>query len=106
MGKYKLTDEHRKQLKPWADKWIKNSMSTEPCTPYLEEIRDNVEGLYRSAGLTPPPRHRIILVPSPFIARFAGGFASWIWYLRKNKKSYAATRAATQIGRASCRERV
>ena len=23
-----ITDEHQAQLKPWADKWIKNAMST------------------------------------------------------------------------------
>ena len=29
---YELTPEHRAQLKPWADRWIANAMSTEPMT--------------------------------------------------------------------------
>lgn len=28
--KYKLTPEHEAQLRPWADKWIANAMSTKP----------------------------------------------------------------------------
>ena len=28
--KYTLTDEHQSQLKPGADKWIANAMSTAP----------------------------------------------------------------------------
>ena len=39
-------------------------------------------------------RSRIIFVPSPFVARFAGGFAAGLWWLRKNG-NIAATRAAT-----------
>jgi hypothetical protein len=46
--------------------------------------------MYESAGLEPPPSDRIVFVPSPFVARFAAGFASWIWHKRS-----AATRAAT-----------
>ena len=107
MKKYSLTEEHRAQLKPWADKWIANAMSTAPMTEEEKEIcRDAVEGLYRAADLVPPPRHRIVFVSSPFILRFASGFAAAIWHLRgKNKKSVsaatnyatdAATRAATR----------
>jgi hypothetical protein len=54
-------------------------------------MKDAAEALYRAAKLTPPPRYRIIIVPSPFVLRFAGGFASWIW----SKRSHAATHAAT-----------
>src|SRR5579883_1733118 len=99
--KYSLTEEHRAQLKPWADRWIKNAMST---TAMTEEDRviciDAVKRLYREAKLEPPPDHRIIFVSSPFVMRFAAGFAAWIWYLRKNNAATddatdAATRAAT-----------
>jgi len=95
MKKYELTPEHREQLKPWADKWIANAMSTAAMTDDDRRISiDAVKKLYQAANLTPPPDHRIIFVPSPFVARFAGGFAAWIWYSRRNGKN-AATGAAT-----------
>jgi len=79
MKKYTLTDEHRAQLKPWAERWIKNAMSTAPMTESDREIcRDAVKRLYQAANLTPPPDHRIVFVPSPFVLRFAGGFAAAI----------------------------
>ena len=97
--KYELTDEHRAQLKPWADKWIANAMSTKPMDEAeRERMCDVVEGLYRAANLMPPPRHRIVFVPSPFVLRFAGGFAAAIWWMRRNvgkPATYDATRAAT-----------
>lgn len=40
MNKYKLTEEHKKQLKPWADKWLANAMSTKPMD---EEARNVVD---------------------------------------------------------------
>ena len=101
MNKYELTDDHRAQLPAWRDKWIANAMSTAPMTDKEREIcRDAVRRLYQAANLPPPPR--IVFVPSPFVLRFAGGFASAIWYLRKSVDSsiaktatYAATRDAT-----------
>jgi hypothetical protein len=33
--------------------------------------REAVKGLYLAANLTPPPDHRIVFVPSPFVMRFA-----------------------------------
>ena len=100
--KYTLTEEHRALLPAWRDKWIANAMNTKPMTDYdREQTRIAIKGLYESAGLTPPPDERIVFVPSPFVARFAGGFAAAIWWMRKNKKknvddaTYAATRDAT-----------
>ena len=53
---YSLTDEHRAQLKPWAERWIANAMSTAAMTEEDREVcRDAVEGLYRAANLEPPP---------------------------------------------------
>src|ERR1019366_8802569 len=98
MKKYELTEEHRKQLPAWRDKWITNAMSTKAMDDNDKiEMRKAIKGLYESAKLTPPTDNRIIFVPSPFVARFAGGFASAIWYLRSNKikEINAATRAAT-----------
>lgn len=102
MEKYKLTDEHEKQLKPWADKWIANALSTRPMDENEKSIcRQAVKGLYRAANLEPPPDHRIVFVSSPFIGSFAAGFAAAIWHLRKKNKqknsdaTYDAIDAAT-----------
>jgi hypothetical protein len=102
MKKYSFTDhpEHKEQLKPWADKWIANAMSTVGMTEIDREIcRDAVRRLYAAANLTPPSPERIIFVPSPFVLRFAAGFAAEIWRKRAHATadcaSYAATVAAT-----------
>ena len=98
MKTYTLTEEHRAQLKPWADKWIANAMSTTPMDDVdRAAMRVAVRGLYEAARLEPPPDHRIVFVPSPFVLRLAGGFAAAIWYLRSksNDATYAATHAAT-----------
>jgi hypothetical protein len=95
--KYTLTDEHRARLPEWRDKWIANAMST--CAmddTDRDAVRVAVKGLYEAAGLTPPPEHRIVFVSSPFVLRFAAGFAAWIWYRRKYPTTFAATFAATR----------
>ena len=87
MKKYELTEEHRAQLKPHTDWWIKNALSTKAMDDHdRSEMRKAIKGLYESANLVPPPDERIVFVPSPFVARFAGGFAAAIWWLRNNKK--------------------
>lgn len=103
MKKYKLTKEHEAQLKPWADKWIANAMSTKPMDDHdRDQMRIAIKGLYEAADLAPPPDRRIVFVPSPFVATFAGGFAAAIWWKRKNsqddikKATTAATWAATR----------
>ena len=95
--KYTLTDEHRAQLGPWAQRWTANAMSTKAMDDAdRKAVRVAIRGLYEAASLIPPPDHRIVFVPSPFVARFAAGFAAWIWYTRKQKKTAsAATYAAT-----------
>src|ERR1700738_5163785 len=94
--RYELTDEHRKEFKPWADYWTKNAMSTDAMTDEDREICiESVYGLYASANL-PPPKH-IVFVPSPFVLRFAGGFAAAIWHNFKNDATYDATYDATHI---------
>ena len=93
MKKYTLTEDHRARLKPWADKWIANAISTKPMDEEEREIcRKAVIGLYAAANLHPP---RIVFAPSPFVVRFAGGFSAAIWFKRKTTNARAATRAAT-----------
>ena len=97
MKKYSLTEAHRKELDGWAKKWIANAMSTEPMSEKEKETcRLAVRGLYEAAGLTPPPDHRIVFVPSPFVLRFAGGFAASIWHKRKRGDNLSATSSATR----------
>ena len=91
---YSLTDEHRAQLKPWADKWIANAMSTAAMTDEDRRIcHEAVIGLYAAAGLKAP---RVVFVPSPFVGAFTTGFASWIWHQRGYAATGAATYAATR----------
>jgi len=92
-AKYTLTEEHRAQLAPWAERWIRAAMSTAAMSEDdRAACRVAVRGLYEAAGLVPPPDHRIVFVASPFVLRFAAGWAAWIWYCRRRS---AATRAAT-----------
>lgn len=78
---YVLTDEHRAQLKPWAQRWIANAMSTKPMDDDdRAKCVEAVYGMYEAAGLKRP---RVVFVPSPFVARFAAGFAAAIWHVRK-----------------------
>ena len=95
MKKYTLTDEHRAQIPAWRDRWIANAMRTRPMDDTdRAAMRVAIRGLYEAAGLTPPPDHRIVFVPSPFVARFAGGIAAAIWW-RRSHSSTAATHDAT-----------
>jgi len=94
---YELTPEHRAQLKPWADRWIANAMSTAPMTDEDKRLCEiAVNGMYDAANLT-RPKH-IVFVPSPFVLRVAGGLAAAAWYTSRNPTraaTSAATRAAT-----------
>ena len=54
MKKYELTEEHKKELGPWADKFIKNTMSTNQMDDTDREIcRKAVREIYLSANLIP-----------------------------------------------------
>lgn len=105
MKKYTLTDEHRAQIPAWRDRWIANAMRTRPMDDTdRAAMRVAIRGLYEAAGLTPPPDHRIVFVPSPFVARFAGGIAAAIWWRRSHSSTaathdatYAAIRAAADV---------
>ncbi len=72
--KYELTPEHREQLKPWAEKWIANGMSTKPMDDDDKAAMvEALKGQYEAANL--PWHGRVVFVPSPVVARFAAG--SW-----------------------------
>lgn len=85
---YRLTPEHREQLKPWADKWIANAMSTQKMTAEDREVcRAAVTGLYKAAKLEPP--RNTVFVSSPFVLAFAGGFSAATWWASKNQPQAA-----------------
>lgn len=85
---YRLTPEHREQLKPWADRWIANAMSTQKMTAEDREVcRAAVTGLYKAAKLEPP--RNTVFVSSPFVLAFAGGFSAATWWASKNQPQAA-----------------
>jgi len=99
MRKYSFDDhpEHRAELEAWRDKWIANAMSTKPMDDEEREIcRKAVIKMYADIGL---PEPNIVFVQSPFILRFATGFAAEIWKRRgRNSDATAvAIRAATAV---------
>ena len=80
-------------MKAISDLWIKRAMRTDPIE--LVKITDAIKRLYAAANLKEP---RVIIVPSPRIMAFSGGFSAAIWWLRKNPNNpfmYAATDDAT-----------
>jgi len=75
--KYELTERHRKELKPWADRWIANAMSTKQMDDEEKEItKKAILGIYAAAKLPAPKK--IVFVSSPLTMTFAGGFAAAI----------------------------
>jgi hypothetical protein len=89
---YNLTEEHRGELKPWADMWIANALSTKAMddTDRAATV-EAINGLYESADL-PRPKN-IVFVPSPFVLRFAGGFAAAEWYKHHKQEEEAGKEA-------------
>lgn len=75
-----ITDAEKVAIDAHAKKWIANAMNTAPVDPV--RISSAVRDLYRVSGLKEP---RVVVVSSPRIMAFAGGFASAILWLRKNK---------------------
>jgi hypothetical protein len=60
---YELTEEHRAQLKPWADKWIANAQNTTPMDDKdRDAMRVAVNGLYDAAKLGAPGADRVLRV--------------------------------------------
>ena len=89
-----VTAQETEALKAHAAKWIANAMSTAPVAP--ERLVPAIKSLYAAAGLKEP---RVVIVASPRVMAFAGGFAAAIWWARKNGKmkfSGAPTNEATR----------
>jgi hypothetical protein len=98
-----ITAEEKARLDAHAAKWIANAMSTEPVAP--GRLVPAIKALYAAAGLKEP---RVVIVPSPLVMVFAGGFAAAIWWARKNNSkalrdrlafnsaTYSATLSATR----------
>lgn len=91
-----ITDAERQAMAENVKLWTARAFRTDPIEP--DKITGAIRGLYSAAHLKQP---RIIIVPSPFVMALAGGFASAIWYSRKqgwnatSAATDAATRAAT-----------
>jgi hypothetical protein len=95
---YTLTDEHKAQFAPWKKKWQDNASSTKPMdTEDTSVTRKAIVGMYQAANMAPPRANRIVFVASPFIARFAAGFAAWIWYLRDKGRAAECDQAIATI---------
>ena len=88
-----ITAAEKIALDAHAAMWIGRILRTDPIEP--DKIVPAIERLYAAAGLKKP---RVVIVPSPFVAAFAGGFAAAIWYLRAHPDFIpdAATDAATR----------
>lgn len=85
MNDYSLTPEHKEKLKPWINKWVKNSMSTKNMDEEEKSLcRQAAIDMYKAANLEPPKN--IVFVDSPYTGMFAAGYAIAIWWFRKNKK--------------------
>lgn len=83
MATYSLTDADRAQLKPWADKWIANALSTKMMDAEdREKMVLAINGLYEAAKLA-KPKH-IVFLPSPLALALAGSFAAAIWHVRRH----------------------
>jgi len=101
---YNLDDAGREAAKQYVAEWKAIAFRTGIMSPAeRERAIDAAIRLYEVSGLTPPPRHRIVIAPSPMVARFAAGAACAIWYARKkgganatSAATYAATDAATR----------
>jgi hypothetical protein len=94
MKKYKLRQEHKKQLEPYAKKWIDIIMNTNQMTDEDKNISiDCVQNMYKMVNLE-IPKERIVFVKSPIMGAFVAAIANYVWWLR-GADSASATKAAT-----------
>lgn len=84
---YQLTPEHEAKLKPWADKWVANALSTKPIddgdrTAMLRAV----SGLYATANLPQPVN--VVFAKGPVTGSIAAGIAAGIWHLRDHPELF------------------
>ena len=89
--KTSLTPEDKQAIAAISEKWDRVLMRTEPIEP--DKIIPAIEALYRTAGRE---CKRVVIVPSPMIAAFVYGAATWIWHTRK-EEAEAAPRHNTHL---------
>lgn len=83
--KYELTEEHKAMIPGWADKWIKNALSTkEMDKPEYDIMYKALNKLYEVADLKAPKN--IVFVTSPIVGQVAAGIAATLWYFRDEEK--------------------
>ena len=86
-----VTKAEKILLKAHADKWIANAMRTDPVNH--EALTASIKKLYAVGGLKEPI---VVIVPSPIVMAFAGGFSAAILHSRKTGfGKLLATRSAT-----------
>ena len=79
MASGELTEHEKARMAEHSKLWIARAFQTGRVDrPALTRA---ITDLYVAAGLKEP---RVVIVPSPKVMAFAGGFASAIWWLRKN----------------------
>jgi len=79
----KLTDEMRAELKPHAEKWIANGLSTKPMDDNdKSEFKSAIEQAYKLIGRKEP---RVVFVKSPLVGKYAAGLASALLHKTKGK---------------------
>jgi hypothetical protein len=95
-----ITAAEREAMARHVELWTERALRTNPIES--DKIIPAIQGLYAAARLRHP---RVVIVPSPKVMAFAGGFAAAIWYLRKNQiktreATLLATREATDVATA------
>lgn len=84
---YEMTEEHKAQLGPWAEKWIAIALSTDQYrVEDVGRIDVAMRGLYEAANLAVPARSAI--APSPICANFAAGIAAGVLWLKVNRDEH------------------
>ena len=86
-----ITEEEERLLAEHSKLWISRAFRTEPIQH--DKITSSIERLYAVSGLKKP---RVVIVSSPLVMAFAGGFSAAIWYLRKDCATHNATHIATR----------
>lgn len=84
---YQLDDEGRVAAAKVVAEWTAIARRATPQTAdEREQVIEAAQELYRVADLTPPPRERIVIVPSPMCGVFAAGAADHVWSDKKDAK--------------------